>query len=87
MKTNKIIIETAENVYKYTLKQEFNMPLITWKNKCIKLVEEGEVIIHIYDGNLFHICKYCGQITAGSQQDLLCKGCKELFGHKYFSEL
>ena len=34
-----------------------------------------------------HICKYCGEITDGIEEDLLCKNCRELFGHALFSEL
>ena len=34
-----------------------------------------------------HICKYCGEIADGTEEDLLCKKCRELLGHSLFSEL
>lgn len=34
-----------------------------------------------------HICKYCGNIAEGTHSDLLCKDCRETFGHTLFSEL
>lgn len=63
------------------------MPLSTWKDKCIKLVDEGDVVTGVYDGNLFHVCKYCGKVALGQNQNILCRDCKQLFGHTYFSEL
>ena len=87
MRTNKIILVTDKGAYTYTLKQEFNMPIETWKNKCTKLVKENEVIKHVYDARYFHVCRYCGQIAIGANSDVLCKECRELFGHSYFSEL
>ena len=34
-----------------------------------------------------HKCKYCGARARGSDEDLLCDNCRELFGHTYYSEL
>jgi hypothetical protein len=34
-----------------------------------------------------HICKYCGGIARGPDEDRLCDECKEIFGHAFFSEL
>ena len=34
-----------------------------------------------------HSCKYCGGIAEGTYTDLLCKDCRETFGHSLFSEL
>lgn len=34
-----------------------------------------------------HICKYCGGVADGANKDLLCKPCKDVFGHDLFSEL
>lgn len=34
-----------------------------------------------------HICKYCGYIAEGTYDELLCKECREIFGHSLFSEL
>ena len=34
-----------------------------------------------------HQCKYCGAFANGADEDLLCKDCREIFGHTFFSEL
>lgn len=34
-----------------------------------------------------HNCGYCGRKTPGSDPDVLCSGCREVFGHGLFSEL
>ena len=34
-----------------------------------------------------HVCKYCGEIAEGTYADLLCKDCRETFGHTMYSEL
>lgn len=34
-----------------------------------------------------HICKYCGKIADGTDEEVLCKECRELFGHTFFNEL
>lgn len=34
-----------------------------------------------------HTCKYCGKRTEGSDEDLLCPTCREMFGHALYSEL
>lgn len=35
----------------------------------------------------FHSCKYCGQVTEGIDEDILCEDCREMFGHTLFSQL
>lgn len=34
-----------------------------------------------------HRCKYCGAITDGNDDDILCEDCRQLFGHSLYSEL
>ena len=34
-----------------------------------------------------HICKYCGWVAEGADEDLLCSECRTDFGHAFFSEL
>lgn len=34
-----------------------------------------------------HVCQYCGDITPGINDDLLCVECRSIFGHSRFSEL
>jgi len=34
-----------------------------------------------------HICKYCYDIAEGTYEELLCRECRETFGHSLYSEL
>lgn len=34
-----------------------------------------------------HECKYCGEITNGADEDVLCEDCRMTFGHAFYSEL
>lgn len=34
-----------------------------------------------------HVCKYCGWIADGADDDLLCSECRMDFGHAFYSEL
>lgn len=34
-----------------------------------------------------HICKYCGWVADGVEEDLLCSECRTDFGHVFYSEL
>lgn len=37
--------------------------------------------------NATHRCLYCGKVTHGANEDLLCDECCEMFGHTYYSQL
>ncbi len=88
MKTNKLIVVTEEYSCVYSLKNEINLP----KEKLISLLQQtndfkNDKILDVADGNTHHICKYCGGIAKGVDQDILCQECRELFGHAFYSEL
>jgi len=34
-----------------------------------------------------HLCKYCGEIADGPDEDVLCAECRECFGHAFYKEL
>lgn len=34
-----------------------------------------------------HLCGYCGELTVGANEDILCSDCKSVFGHTRYSEL
>lgn len=36
---------------------------------------------------LSHRCKYCGEITNGTDENVLCEDCIMTFGHAFYSEL
>lgn len=49
--------------------------------------QKGVEVIKIATKKNHHICKYCGQITDGEMENLLCDECREIFGHTFFNEL
>ena len=51
------------------------------------LEKDGIKIIKIVPAKGHHRCKYCGSIAEGSDRNLLCEDCRELFGHSLYSEL
>ena len=53
------------------------------KNRSAGLPEYTRLVC--LDGK--HLCQYCGRITKGEYEDLLCDRCKETFGHSLYSEL
>lgn len=34
-----------------------------------------------------HQCKYCGEFTKGTDEDVLCKECRMTFGRTFYYEL
>ena len=49
--------------------------------------EEGIVVTKIVTAKNHHRCRYCMSIADGTNKDLLCEECKQLFNHTYYSEL
>ena len=49
--------------------------------------ERGEMPDSIIPAKGKHICGYCHKVTDGSDKNLLCDRCRELFGHSFYSEL
>ena len=47
----------------------------------------GYKVIKFMEKSRSHICKYCGDIVEGTEEDLLCEACREDFGHAFYSEL
>ena len=47
----------------------------------------GEIVIENDIPENTHICKYCGEIADGTDEDLLCEDCRMLFGHTFYREL
>lgn len=88
MKTNKLIVVTEEHSYVVSLVKVLDYP----KEKFIDLLQRGtafadQKIIDIADANTNHICKYCGDIANGPDEDVLCQDCRYTFGHAFYSEL
>lgn len=60
----------------------------TSKEECINFYEkEGYVVKTVVSSKKYHRCKYCLGIANGTNKDILCEDCKDLFGHTYFHEL
>lgn len=85
MKTNKILIETADYTQVININNTYDMPKETWKALLQKDFEEK--IIAVHDANTHHICKYCGGVANGPDEDVLCEECRDVFGHAFYSEL
>lgn len=85
MKTNKIIVETAEYTQIISLNKMYDMPEEKWKALMQKGLEE--TVTAVYDANTHHICKYCGDVAKGIDDDVLCEECRDVFGHAFYSEL
>ena len=67
---------------------ECDMP----KETMIKLVQKdanfkNQKVLDVADASTHHICKYCGGIAKGIDEDVLCSECREIFGHAFYSEL
>lgn len=58
------------------------------KEEATEAVKDaGYVPIRVVSSESYHICKYCGRIEKGINKDVLCKECREIFGHDLYSEL
>lgn len=88
MKTNKLIVVTEEFSCVVPLAQEWDFT----KEKFISLVQQANAfkdqkVIDVADANTHHICKYCGDIAEGIDENVLCADCRMTFGHAFYSEL
>ena len=67
--------------YSYTYKAES-------EEKCREIfTNEGIEILRIAPAAGNHRCMYCDNISYGTQKDILCENCREMFGHYSFYEL
>lgn len=56
------------------------------------LQNDGYDVVRIENAKKYHRCKYCGEMTPNSynditDDDILCEECTSLFGHRYYSML
>ena len=88
MKANKIIVVTEEFSCIITLHMECDFPKKTIINLLQKDADFKDTkILDVADANTNHICKYCGDIVQGTDEDVLCADCRMTFGHAFYSEL
>lgn len=57
------------------------------KGKILSPDGQPLTLVKAYPKDSYHICQYCKGIAAGKDEDILCKECRELFGHSFYSEL
>jgi len=78
----KYYIQTEEHVYESGNVRKDELESIR------KVLEsKGEKILVIAPVKGHHLCRYCGSLAEGDFEDLLCKDCRECFGHSLFTEL
>lgn len=87
MKTNKVIIETENWTNTITFDFTLEMTQEELKKSLQPFAKDEEVITNVYDGNTHHVCKYCGDVVKGTDEDVLCEDCRYTFGHTFYSEL
>lgn len=88
MKTSKLIVVTEEYSTVVHLEKEYSFP----KETFLELTHNSNAfkdtkVLDVADGNTHHICKYCGEVAKGTDEDVLCQECREIFGHAFYSEL
>ena len=86
MKTNRILAVGEKAVLEISFQKELDYPEEIWLRLCQKHYPDDK-ITQVCDANNHHICQYCGSIANGPDNDVLCEGCRDLFGHAFFSEL
>ena len=86
MKTNRILAVGEKSILELSFNKELDYPSEVWVRLCQKHYPD-EKITAVYDAKKHHICKYCGGIADGIDEDILCSECREDFGHAFFSEL
>lgn len=86
MKTNRVYALTETATLELGFQKQLDYPEEVWLRICQKQSPD-EKIIKVFDANTHHICKFCGGVANGVDDDVLCAECRELFGHAFFSEL
>jgi len=86
MKTNRIYAVGKKTILELGFKNTLDNPDEVWVRLCQKHYPD-ENITKVVDAKTHHICKYCGGLAKGKDDDVLCSDCRELFGHAFFSEL
>ncbi len=86
MKTNRIYAVGENTVIELAFEKALDYPDEVWLRLCQKH-HPDEKIQKVYDAKTHHLCKYCGNVAKGKDEDVLCEGCRELFGHAFFTEL
>lgn len=86
MKADRIFAVGEKATLELSFNKELDYPEAVWVRICQKQYPD-EKITAVYDVKTHHLCKYCGGIAKGIDEDILCAECREDFGHAFFSEL
>ena len=83
MKTKKYLVDLSKDGEGYCCDVEAISPTQIIEH----FKKHGYDVVRVELASENHRCKYCGTITAGADEDVLCGECREMFGHYLFSEL
>ena len=88
----KVLVETKDFISEMTLSKSEKIDISMSNKDLLTFLQSQEQfrgipITNIVNARANHLCRYCGEITKGSDKDLLCDECKEIFGHSLYSEL
>ena len=86
MKTDRIFAVGEKSIVELSFNKVLDYPEEVWLRLCQKHYTE-EKISKVYDARTHHLCKYCGGIADGIDENILCQECREDFGHAFFTEL
>lgn len=80
----RFLIEGLENGEEYTYSIESKEPMDVVLSS---LIQQGITVTKIVSAKGKHICRYCGDITEGTDEDLLCDDCHQTYGHYKYHEM
>lgn len=87
----KYYLKTKENEnFEYsihTIECKENLPEDKVLALCQKIYPQNNYVACGQLNKNTHVCKYCGWIADGADDDLLCSECRMDFGHAFYSEL
>lgn len=87
----KYYLKTKENEnFEYSIHEiecKENLPEDKVLALCQKIYPQNNYVACRQLNKNTHVCKYCGWITDGADDDLLCSECRMDFGHAFYSEL
>ena len=92
MRNYKYLLRTKEDpkTFEYEIHEVYSETNVDEKQMlvlCQKFYPDYDFVECKQLNDKTHICKYCGWVADGTDDDLLCKDCRGLFGHSLYSEL
>ena len=75
--------DVGKKVMTYDTSKQTLLNIVNKKYGMNFILKDTEII----DLTNKHLCKYCGEVANGPDEDVLCKDCRDTFGHAFYSEL